>query len=222
MDHTVDVLHKSFVTHDVARFITTRPDALAWEPGQGVELALDRDGWRDEGRPFTPTGRREEPVLEFTIKAYPSHGGVTKRLHELEAGARLHMSDSFGSITWMGPGTFIAGGAGVTPFLAILRAQGDRGELGDSQLHFSNSTPRDVICEKELRHLLGDGLHLTCTRESGPGYDERRIDEAYLRAEVDDQSGPFYVCGPPAFVDDLKAALQGMGVDDDRIVVEGD
>jgi cytochrome-b5 reductase len=221
MDHTVELLHTTFETHDVKRFVTTRPDGLDWAPGQGVELALDREGWRDEGRPFTPTGRVDEPVLEFTIKAYPSHDGVTTRLHDLKPGARLHMSDPFGSITWQGPGVFVAGGAGVTPFLAILREQGDRGALGASRLHFSNSTPHDVICEKELRHLLGDGLHLTCTRQSAPGYDERRIDQEYLRAEVDDLDQPFYVCGPPDFVEALQTALADLGVSDDHIVVEG-
>lgn len=220
MDHTAELLHTSFVTHDVARFVTTRPDDMEWRPGQGVEMALDRDGWRDEGRPFTPTGRVDEPVLEFTIKAYPSHDGVTTRLHDLSPGARLHMSDPFGSIAWRGPGVFLAGGAGVTPFLAILREQADRGALDDSRLHFSNDTPADVICEKELRHLLGDRLALTCTRESAPGYDDRRIDRDYLRAEIDDFAGPFYVCGPPDFVDQLTADLEDLGADADDIVVE--
>lgn len=221
MDHTLELLQTSFETHDVKRFVTTRPNGLEWAPGQGVELALDRDGWRDEGRPFTPTGRVDDSVLEFTIKAYPSHDGVTTRLHDLRPGARLHMSDPFGSITWKGPGVFLAGGAGVTPFLAILREQGDRDALGDSQLHFSNSTPDDIMCERELRHLLGEDLHLTCTRESGPDYGERRIDADYLDGELDDPDGPFYICGPPGFVAELEEALADLGVDDDRIVVEG-
>lgn len=221
MDHTVELLQASFETHDVKRFVTTRPDDLDWAPGQGVEIALDREGWRDEGRPFTPTGHVDDPVLEFTIKGYPTHDGVTTRLHDLEPGTRLHMSDSFGSITWQGPGVFLAGGAGITPFLAILRERADRADLGDSQLHFSNSTPDDIICEKELRHLLGEGLHLTCTRRSAPGYDDRRIDEDYLRAEIDDLNQPFYVCGPPSFVDEVQEGLVALGVDDDQLVVEG-
>jgi cytochrome-b5 reductase len=210
MDHTVELLHTGFVTHDVKRFVVSRPGGLEWEPGQGVELALDRDGWREEGRPFTPTSLPRDQVLEFTIKAYPEHDGVTTRLHDLVPGDRLLMSDAFGTITWQGPGTFLAGGAGVTPFLAILRDAG-RDELARSSLHFTNKTPADVICEKELRHLLGDRCHLTCTEESGPGYDDRRMDRDYLESEVTELDDPVYLCGPPAFVDELGEALDDLG-----------
>jgi cytochrome-b5 reductase len=210
MDHTVELLHTGFVTHDVKRFVVSRPDGLQWKPGQGVEMALDQDGWRAEGRPFTPTSLPRDQVLEFTIKAYPEHDGVTTRLHDLVAGDRLLMSDPFGTITWQGAGTFLAGGAGVTPFLAILR-DADADELARSSLHFTNKTPADVICEKELRHLLGDRCHLTCTEESAPGYDHRRLDRDYLESEVTDLDDPVYVCGPPGFVDELGEALDDLG-----------
>ena len=218
-EHRVELLHVGFVTHDVKQFVTTRPEGLEFEPGQGVEISLDREGWREEGRPFTPTSLPGQDVLEFTIKGYPDHDGVTVRLHELEAGAALNMSGSFGTIRYAGPGTFIAGGAGVTPFLAILRSL-DEEERQESSVIFSNDTPADVICEKELRHLFGDRLHLTCTRESAPGYDDRRIDRPFLEEHVDGVDQHFYVCGPPSFVEDITAALKEMGAAEDRIVIE--
>lgn len=220
MNHRVEILHTGFVTHDVRQFIVTRPEGLEHEPGQGVEIAIPREGWENEGRPFTPTSPPGEPVLELTIKRYPGHDGVTDRLHRLRAGAELTMSDPFGTITYRGPGTFIAGGAGVTPFLAILHRLADDGELGESDLHFSNKTPADVICDKELRHLLGDRCHLTCTHESGPGYDDRRIDRAYLDEAVGDFDRRFYLCGPPSFVDDVRSALLDLGASGDAIVLE--
>ena len=73
------------------------------------------------------------------------------------------MSEPFGTISYQGPGVFIAGGAGITPFLAMLRDLARRGELDRQTLIFSNKAPRDVICEKELRHLLGERCILTCT-----------------------------------------------------------
>lgn len=217
MDHTVEILDTGFVTHDVKRLHVSRPEGFEWTPGQGVELALDRKGWREEGRPFTPTCRTDARVLEFTIKGYPDHDGVTSRLHELEPGDRLLMSEPFGTLTWQGPGTFLAGGAGVTPFLGIFRNAREE-ELAECVLHFSNKTPADVICEKELRWLLGDRCHLTCTRESGPGYDHRRLDRDYLDAAVEEAEGPFYVCGTPDFVEELRAALEEMGAE--TVVVE--
>jgi ferredoxin-NADP reductase len=220
MDHTVRILHIGFVTHDVKQFIVTRPDGFEYEPGQGVEIAVDQEGWREEGRPFTPTSAGAAPVLEFTIKGYPDHEGVTRKLHSLKPGAELLMSEAFGTITYRGPGTFVAGGAGVTPFLAILRQLGEDGEMADCRLLFSNKSPADVICEKELRHLMGERLHLTCTERSAPGYDHVRIDRAFLESKEVDLGRPFYLCGPPAFVEELREALEDMGVDPHGIVVE--
>ncbi len=220
MEHTVQILHIGFVTHDVKQFVVTRPDEFEFEPGQGVELAVDEEGWRSEGRPFTPTSLPDEPVLEFTIKIYPDHEGVTRKLDTLEPGASLRMSSAFGTITYQGPGTFIAGGAGVTPFLAILRRLHVSGELEASSLLFSNRTPADVICEKELRHRLDDRCHLTCTGRSAPGYESRRIDGDYLEEKLDDLDQHFYLCGPPAMVNDVREALQALGVDPERTVLE--
>lgn len=220
MDHQIELLHTRFITHDVRQYVTTRPEGFSFEPGQGVEIALDREGWREEGRPFTPTGLRDEPVLEFTIKSYPGHDGVTEQLHVLEPGARLLMSEPFGTIRWRGPGVFLAGGAGVTPFLAILRDRERAGELGDTELYFSNSTPADVICERELRHMLRERCHLTCTSQSAPGYDDRRFDRAFLEAEITDVSRPFYVCGPEGFIASITEDLKAMGARPEGIVIE--
>ncbi len=220
MDHNVRILHNGFITHDVRQFIVTRPDSFEYEPGQGVEIALDLEGWREEGRPFTPTSLPDSPVLEFTIKGYPDRDGMTRRLHAAGHGTGLLMSGAFGTITYRGPGTFVAAGAGVTPFLAILRRIEEPAEREACTLLFTNRTPADVICDKELRHLLKGRCHLTCTQRSAPGYGSRRIDRAYLEEKIDDLEQPFYVCGPPGFVEEIGTALEDMGAHSDRIVVE--
>lgn len=209
-----------FVTHDVKRLVVSRPEELDYRPGQGVEVAIDRPGWREEGRPFTPTSLTDDRALEFTIKAYPEHEGVTRELHALSAGDELLLSDPFGTITYQGPGAFIAGGAGVTPFLAILRRLARAGETAGHSLLFSNKTPADVLCEKELRHHLGERCLLTCTRESAPGYLEGRIDREFLEEHLDGFDQRLYVCGPPAFVDDVKGALTELGASPDSLVFE--
>jgi cytochrome-b5 reductase len=220
MNHTVDLLMSQFVTHDVKRFVVSKPPGFSVVPGQGVELAINRPGLSGEGRPFTPTGLAADRVLEFTIKAYPDHAGVTQALHQLEPGAELLMSEPFGTISYQGPGVFIAGGAGITPFLAILRDLARRGDLGGQTLIFSNKTPRDVICEKELRHLLGERCLLLCTGADAPGYEHRRVDRAYLQEKISDFDQRFYVCGPPPFMDAVNAALADLGARAESLVFE--
>jgi cytochrome-b5 reductase len=220
MDHKVTLLMSEFITHDVKRFVVTRPEGFSFEPGQGVELAIDSPDWRDQGRPFTPTSLNEDRVLEFTIKCYPQHEGVTQALHQLRPGAGLQMSEPFGTIRYLGPGVFIAGGAGITPFLAIMRDLAAKQDMAGQQLIFSNKTPDDIICEKELRHAFGDRLRLICTADEFPGYEHKRIDKAWLAGQITDFDQRFYLCGPPGFMDAVNDALQSLGASSQQLVFE--
>jgi cytochrome-b5 reductase len=220
MSHIVKLLMSQFVTHDVKHFIVSKPEGFSIVPGQGVELALNRPDLREQGRPFTPTGLAHDQVLEFTIKAYPAHAGVTQALHQLTPGAELLMSEPFGTIRYQGPGVFVAGGAGITPFLAILRDLAGKDELNKQTLIFSNKTPRDVICEKELRHVLGERCILTCTGAVAPGYENRRVDRAFLEEKIRDFKQHFYVCGPPPFMDAVNDALANLGASSESVVFE--
>lgn len=220
MNYRATLLMSQFVTHDVKRFIISKPEGFAFTPGQGVELAIDRPGLRDQGRPFTPTGLVDDEVLEFTIKAYPAHAGVTQALHALRPGTELLISEPFGTIRYQGPGVFIAGGAGITPFLAILRSLAGAGELADQTLIFSSKSPRDVIQEQELRHLLGERCILICTEADAPGYLHRRIDRAFLEETLRDFDRHFYVCGPPGFMAAVDSAVTELGASAESLVFE--
>ncbi|HEX8978232.1 MAG TPA: FAD-binding oxidoreductase [Parasulfuritortus sp.] len=220
MNYRTTLLMTQFVTHDVKRFIVGKPEGFEFLPGQGVELAIDRPGLSEQGRPFTPTGLAGDQVLEFTIKAYPAHAGVTQALHALQPGAGLLMSEPFGTISYQGPGVFIAGGAGITPFLAILRSLASAGKLADQTLIFSNKSPRDVIQEQELRHLLAERCLLLCTEAAAPGYLHRRVDRAFLEETIRDFDRRFYVCGPPGFMEGVNGALTELGASAESLVFE--
>jgi cytochrome-b5 reductase len=221
LSHSTRLLMKEFVTHDVTAFFLTRPEGFSFEPGQAVSLAIDAEGLRDEPRPFSPTSLPDDELLQLVIKRYEKHDGVTEALHDLDPGARLLISDAFGTIEYRGPGTFIAAGAGITPFLPILRSLAKQDRLGGHSLLFSNKTPADVICERELRAHLGDRCHFTCTRRGDGLHEERRIDRTYLGEVIDDLDQQFYICGPPSFVKDVRAALSELGTDSSGLVFEG-
>ncbi len=210
-----------FVTHDVKRFILTKPHDFNFEPGQGVKIMVDEPNWRDdEDHPFTPTSLQDDNVLEFIIKKYPSRKGYTNKLHSLDVGTKLLLSNTFGTIVYKGSGVFLAAGSGVTPFIAIFRHLAREGKIGSNSLIFSNKTPADVICEKELRHYLQERCILTCTRESAPGYENRRISAEFLKEKIDDFNQHFYVCGPDSFVEQTKNILTELGARPDAVVFE--
>ncbi len=222
MEISVPILMTEFVTHDVKRFILKKPVGYEFAPGQATEISINKSDWEDERRPFTFTSLNEDKVLEFTIKGYPERNGVTEQLHKLVSGDELVVRDPWGTINYKGPGVFIAGGAGVTPFIAIFRSLRENGNLSGNKFFFSNKTVRDVILEKEFREMFPEGdLILTLTEEERCGYDNRYIDKEFLEEEIDNFSQNFYVCGPPGMVRDMKKHLDELGAEMDSIVFEG-
>ena len=143
--HIVKILKIEKVTHDVKRLIVEKPAGYNFIPGQATEVAINIQGYQDERRPFTFTGLNEWANLEFTIKIYSDHEGVTKKLGTLIPGDEIIIHDVWGTIGYKGPGLFIAGGAGVTPFISIFRYIVSKKETGDNKLIFANKTKDDII-----------------------------------------------------------------------------
>ena len=220
MPRAAKILMTAFVTHDVKRFVLQKPRGFKFVAGQATLVSIDQPGLAENAHPFTPTSLPEDRVLEFTIKGYPEHHGLTERLHQLRPGDQLLMGPVFGTIQYKGPGVFIAGGAGITPFIAILRQLARDGRLAGNSLIFSNKTRGDVILEQELRAYLGDRCILTLSRESNPAYENRKVDEAFLREKIADFSQPFYLCGPPPMVDAVTETLRKLGASPDNVVFE--
>jgi cytochrome-b5 reductase len=221
MDYRTTLLMSGFITHDTRSFILSRPDGFDWTPGQGVKLLLDDPDWDGpQGKPFTPTSRINDKVLEFIIKRYTSHHGFTERFFGLKPGKDLQLSEPFGTITYQGKGTFIAAGAGITPFLAIFRDLADKEDLSGNSLIYSSKTPADVICENELRYYFGNRSIFTCTRETCPGFSDERIDYDFLKEEIASLDQQFYVCGPPSFVQDVRKILGELGTDSSALIFE--
>lgn len=109
------------ITHDVVKIVTEKPVGYRFNPGQATEIAINKTGWKEEKRPFTFTSLPGDDYLEFTIKTYPAHKGVTNELLKLKKNHELILHDVFGAISYKDEGIFIAGGAGVTPFISIFR-----------------------------------------------------------------------------------------------------
>jgi ferredoxin-NADP reductase len=220
MPHIVRILKVEPVTHDVRRFTVQKPQNYRFEPGQATLVSIDWPEWEKKKRPFTFTSLNDWPDLEFTTKIYPDHHGVTEQLGTLEAGDSLRLEDPWGTIQYKGPGTFIAGGAGVTPFIAILRQLAKDGRLAGNTLLFSNKTARDIILRDEFEAMQGLRRVFTVTHEPDPALENRRIDRAFLEDHVADFDQHFYVCGPKQMVADLKDHLQALGARADAVVFE--
>lgn len=207
------------VTHDTHHLIFDRPDGFDYAPGQGVELRLLKAGWEEEGRPFTPVTLPDEPTLEFVIKSYPDHHGMTEQIGTMTPGDGMKMTGPFGAISDNGPGVFIAGGAGITPMIAVLRKQlNENGTLEGSTLVFANRTEADIIWREKFEAMKGLKTAFVVD-EAGANVPQQRLDRDYLRQFVNPDSR-CYLCGPPPMMKAVRAALHDLGVTDSRIIEE--
>jgi glycine betaine catabolism B len=220
MEYIVQIREIGQVTHDVKYFRLEKPAGFAFLPGQATDLSIRKPGLEQETRPFTFTSLISEPYLEFTIKRYAERHGITDKLHQLKPGDELIIRDSWGAIEYRGPGYFIAGGAGITPFIAILRSLYREDKLDGCSLFFSNKTSADIIYEKELQEMLGGNVEFILTREQKPGYQHGRIDEQFILKNVSDFSRHFYVCGPDPMVAEILDKLQKLGASVESLVFE--
>lgn len=220
MPTSVKILKTERVTHNVRHYRVEKPKGFRFGPGQATEVSIDKDGWRDEKRPFTFTSLNDWDELEFTIKSYLDHPGVTAELWRLDAGDRLLLRDVWGTIQYKGPGTFIAGGAGVTPFIAILRHLNAKGGLAGNRLIVSNRTEADIILRDEFEPMPGLETIWTVTDDGKSRLPQERIDVDFLRRHITDFSQNFYLCGPDAMVKDLRDALEELGANVDTVTWE--
>jgi ferredoxin-NADP reductase len=214
MKKIVKIMKINFIIHNVKSFIIQKPKNYNFIPGQATEVSINNE-LKKEKRPFTLTSTNEDLVLEFTIKRYD---GITSKIHELKSGDELIIREPFGSIHYEDKGVFIAGGAGITPFLSIFRSL--KKEIEGNKLIFSNKKNEDLICERELQARFGENVKFLLTDEKREGYSNERIDEGFLKREIKNFNQYFYICGPPAFVQDIKKDLIKLGVKEDKIIFE--
>jgi ferredoxin-NADP reductase len=219
-EHIVKILSTEEVTHDVKRFRFEKPAGYSFIPGQATDVSVNTPLFRNEKRPFTFTSLNSSDYLEFTIKIYSDHNGVTNELDKLKAGSELIIRDVWGDISFRGEGVFIAGGAGITPFLSIFRDLEYRKKIGGNMLVFANKTREDIILESELQWLLGDSYINILSEENSEGYYHGFITKEFLEANIPLHSEYYYLCGPPPMMDQVLKYLGELGIRKESIIME--
>lgn len=218
--YIVKIISIEHLTHDVLKIVTEKPSVYSFTPGQATEISINKAQWRKELRPFTFTCLPENDYLEFTIKTYPKHNGVTNQLLQLRIGEELILHDVFGAINYKGEGFFIAGGAGVTPFISIFRHLKLTNSVGSNRLIFANKTRKDIILEQEFKELLGDNFINILSADKADGYAYGLITEEFLKTIITDLDKKIYLCGPEPMMDAIEQQLKNVGVDTKSIIKE--
>ena len=218
--HIVKIKSIEKVTHDVLQIVTEKPPAYTFTPGQATDVSINNTDWKNEKRPFTFTCLPDNDYIEFTIKTYPSHQSVTNQLLQLNKDDELILHDVFGDIAYKGEGVFIAGGAGITPFISIFRYLHSKNGIANNKLIFANKTRADIIHEEEFKSLLGKNFINVLSDEKVDGYSNGHITEDFLKANIGNLNRNFYVCGPPPMMDAIEKMLDNLHVDEKLLIKE--
>ena len=198
--------------------------------GQHLDIRLTaEDGYRAE-REYSIASAPGEPAA-ITVERLDD-GEVSPYLtEELRVGDEIELRGPVGGyFVWDpeegGPLLLVAGGSGIVPLRAMIRArEGSRSDV-DTRLLFSSRGWDDIIYRDELDRLTGDGLLVvhTLTRSQPVGWDgyARRVDDEMLTALGPDPTAlpRVYVCGPTTFVEAVAEALVGLGHEPQAIKTE--
>lgn len=208
------------ITHDVLQIITDKPIEYGFKPGQATSISINNWACDYKKSPFTFTSLPYEKYLEFIIKTYPAHESVTDELLDLKLDDELLLHEVFGAIRYKGEGVFIAGGAGITPFISIFRQLKAKNEIGNNKLIYANKKKEDIILEKEFKELLGDNFINILSDEITSEYANGHITESFLKSYINRSTKNVYVCGPPKMMESINMQLSNIGVYKKKITME--
>lgn len=216
----VKIIAIEHLTHDVLKIVAEKPASISYQPGQAVDISINKQNWEQELRAFTFTSLPDDTYIEFTIKTYPSHNGVTAQLLLLNKGDELIIHDVFGDITYKGEGIFIAGGAGVTPFIAILKQLEKENKIGNNKLIFANKTKADIILEDKFRQLLSGNFISILSDENITSYEYGFISADLIKKHTSEHSQYFYICGPELMMQAVEKHLFSLGIAENLMIKE--
>ena len=212
------------------------PDWPGHLPGQHVDIRLTAEDGYTAQRSYSIASAwaGDGPSrIELTVQRLDD-GEVSPYLTDtLEVGDQVELRGPVGGwFVWRAtapsPVLLVAGGSGVVPLMAMVRARSAAGTRQPFRLIYSVRTPGDLLYAEELRRRVRDDagldVHLVYTRkapEDSPA-PPKRIDVATLNTYgwPPDFAPDCYVCGPTTFVETAADILVALGHDPRRIRTE--
>ncbi|RSM54663.1 oxidoreductase [Actinoplanes sp. ATCC 53533] len=217
-----------------ARTLVLRvPDWPGHLPGQHVDVRLTApDGYSAQRSYSIASAWRAGGPVELTVQRVED-GEVSSYLaDDLEVGQPLELRGPVGGwFVWRGeppPVLLVAGGSGIVPLMAMIRARGDVRGRQPFRLIYSVRTPRDTLYAGELARRVRDDpgldVRFVYTRKTPDGWPDPpgRLTVATLNTYgwPPDFTPDVFVCGPTSFVEASADILVALGHDPKKIRTE--
>ncbi|MEV4688211.1 ferredoxin reductase [Microbacterium sp. LWH3-1.2] len=202
------------------------------DAGQHVDIRLTAEDGYQAVRSYSLGSYGASETVELAVDEIPDGEVSPYLVEDVLPGDELEVKGPLGGYFVWRPGgeapvQLIAGGSGIVPMMAMVRAATDAGAAAAVRLLYSVRTPEDAIYRDELELRAGDGgvgLTWRYTRAAPDGWPDvvGRVDDELLRTAVwaPDRQPIVYVCGPTGFVEHVADALVGLGHASARIRTE--
>ncbi|MFF9494372.1 ferredoxin reductase [Streptomyces flaveolus] len=197
-------------------------------PGQHVDVRLTADDGYQAVRSYSLAAPADAETVELGVQAAPN-GEVSPYLADaLPVGAEIEMKGPLGGwFVWDGavdsPLLLAAGGCGVVPLMAILRARRMTASSTPCTLLYSVRDPDEVWYAAELdatQPFLSVRILHTRRAPAGSPRPAGRITAGDLDGLPTPVGSRCYVCGPTGFVEHTSDLLRAAGHPADRIRTE--
>src|SRR5579859_3429611 len=201
-------------------FYFDKPAGFSHEAGQNALLTLP-DG--SEGHTFTIASAPHERELMFATRMRDS--AYKRAIGAALIGSKFRLDGPAGVMVLhedeRRSAVFLAGGIGITPFLAMARDAEARLLPHRILLFYSNRRPQDAAFLAELKHMQNRNFKLVATMTEAPADwkgERRRISRGLLAEHVPDLTAPvYYFAGPPAMTMAMQGMLKDIGVSEEEM-----
>jgi ferredoxin-NADP reductase len=228
-----EVLDRIDETPRVRSLVLEVPNWTGHRPGQHVDVRLTAEDGYQAQRSYSIATPAHDDRVTITVERLDD-GEVSPYLTDvLVVGDRIELRGPIGGyFVWEpgrgGPLQLVAGGSGIAPVMAMLRARLEAGSSVPVRMLLSWRSAEDVIYADELNAIARDatGVEIvhTFTRSAPDGWTGRtgRLDREALAALAwkPSERPLTYVCGPTGLVEAVASALVDLGHDPARVLTE--
>ncbi|MEW9531053.1 ferredoxin reductase [Microbispora sp. NPDC049125] len=199
-------------------------------PGQHVDVRLTADDGYSTQRSYSLAAPADGDRIELTVERVPD-GEVSPYLTEvLRPGDEVELRGPVGGwFVWRPGGTapvlLVAGGSGIVPLMAMVRARRREGSTAPFRLLYAVRDPARRYYEAELgRPDPGLGVSYLYTRTSPDGWARPpgriTLDDLAAGGWPAKLEPDCYVCGPTGFVEAAADLLLALGHEPGRVRTE--
>lgn len=225
----VGTVHSSMrQTPTGASILIDVPDWPGNIAGQHLDVRLTAPDGYQASRSYSIASFGPSTRIELAVDKLPDGEVSPFLVDELRTGDMLEIRGPLGGwFVWrpeqQEPVQLVAGGSGVVPLVAMLRAHAAASSTAPMQLLYSVRTPADRFFAEELDAAPTPPSYVY-TRAVPPGWGEKpgRVTKERLAASTIPaaERPSVYVCGPTPFVEAVATWLVELGHEPGRVKTE--